>query len=954
MQAIICGQHFSFSDRSLVVSKSVGVYEIEFVFDSAWADWNKTAVFEGSGQTIEKVIVEGKAGIPWEVLQTDGPLKIGVYGTKGDGSIMPTVWGDKVIIKRGTPTGSTGTEPTPSIYAQILETANNAKETADEAYERAVTAQDSASASAESAATSAASASASAENASASASSASESASSASASAVTASTSADSASQSAAAAQVSASNASASETNASASETAAQASAGSASQSAANAATSAGSAAASASSATASASAAKTSETNAQTSASAAASSASGASANASAAAASAEAAQNSASAAQTAQTEAENAAGSVSALAAQIDTNTADISEIKAALTKYDDIARIIKITSTTTTLGDIATILGQVNTVGDHIFFDMSALGVMMYLCTIYIDTANNVYKVFDLVSGRYAEGTYDATILLTMATAQANGLAVQSQIDFLQNEIDELGGKSVIKNLDALGDMIQAGTSTDIISPGDTTDFNWIESVLGTTTNGLTVTCFDMDKFINGVGEAEESTYLFVYDGTNWTYENEVIVLSDFGLSLGGAPATGEVMTIRTTVNAVNYTFVGYDDFTPVDSNIAHNWCMEQTYAPLTKAYNTYESLFCVQEGKSIAAGKWYLPMHSYLKGKTFNCCFEIEEAIGGATKVQARSTGYDYITCTDATGASISNTYKPKALNFILYGTATAAGSNASVICLSDAEVESGGYTNMNTLNTDADDPVFVPGDFDKSALGNNCWPASNLRQWLGDDAAGDTFAPSYDNNCAASYVRGNGYLWGLDPRVKKLIQYAQIKWTSGYGNHDIESYQPATGTAPASDAPIFYDRSGEPGNWTYTALDPQPAAGDDVSGYFVHLSGFTQGQTYVSEDRVFLLSMKEMSFNIQTNEGNATDLYSEYTNGVLDNNAVASRAKYNKAGGTLNSYRWSRSAISGSAFNSRLVTSTGSGSSNGAVSANYYAPAFIIGKSGIAA
>lgn len=95
-------------------------------------------------------------------------------------------------------------------------------------------------------------------------------------------------------------------------------------------------------------------------------------------------------------------------------------------------------------------------------------------------------------------------------------------------------------------------------------------------------------------------------------------------------------------------------------------------------------------------------------------------------------------------------------------------------------------------------------------------------------------------------------------------------------------------------------------------------------------------------------------MKEMSFNIQTNEGNATDLYSEYTNGALDNNAVASRAKYNKAGGTLNSYRWSRSANSGYANPSRVVTSTGSHYGGNASSAYYYAPAFIIGKSGIAA
>ena len=42
-----------------------------------------------------------------------------------------------------------------------------------------------------------------------------------------------------------------------------------------------------------------------------------------------------------------------------------------------------------------------------------------------------------------------------------------------------------------------------------------------MLGTTTSGLTVNCTDMDKYIGGVGEAEEADYLFVYDGAAWTY-------------------------------------------------------------------------------------------------------------------------------------------------------------------------------------------------------------------------------------------------------------------------------------------------------------------------------------------------------------------------------------------------------------------------------------------------
>jgi len=669
--------------------------------------------------------------------------------------------------------------------------------------------------------------------------------------------------------------------------------------SASTATTKAGEASASATSAASSATAAASSATAAAGSASSAASSATAASGSASTATTKASEAAGSAAAAATAKGAAEEAAANVEASAAQIETNRQNIIALTAEIEKYDDLARIIKITSTTTTLGDIASTLNQVNTAGDHVFFDMSALGVMMYLCTIYIDTSNNVYKVFDLVSGRYAEGAYSPTMLLTMATAQANGLAVQSQIDHLQAEIDELGGKSVLANPEALADLIAAGSSTAMIDPGDKIELNWMASVLGTTTNGLTVTCSDIGAFADAIGEAEAATYLFVYDGSSWTYNGETITLADYGLTVAGTPATGEVMTIVTTVTSTSFDFVDYDGtgVTPSDPNVPHYWLLEQTYAPATKVFDTYESLFCIQAGMTIAAGKYYLPMYSYRSGKTFNVCFELPTAFGGEDKIQFRSGGYDSGAYVDASGASISGVYKPKNMTPIVCGSTTTLGAAIAITTMSTADAVAGGYTDLSTAYAAGTD--YVVGNFDTCALGNNTWPWSNLDQHLNDDTKGDNYTPSHDNDIPSAYNRTAGWLYGLDPRVKKHIQPATFKWTAGYG---------AIGT-------------------------------------------YVKDTTYDITRKVFLLSMKEMSFNINTSEGEITELYGEYTNNTLDNGAVAERAKYNKAGGTLNSYRWSRSANTGNANNSRGVYSSGSGSFNySAFSAYYYAPAFIFGKS----
>lgn len=131
MQITVNGQHIAIVDDTLV-SNSVNIYECEFEFDASWDGFSKTSVWQlNSDDPIEVVIDSGVAVIPHEVLENAGILRIGVYGTK-DEKVMPTVWLEKRKVCLGTPTGSIGTEPTPSIYAQILAVATEAKDIAEE------------------------------------------------------------------------------------------------------------------------------------------------------------------------------------------------------------------------------------------------------------------------------------------------------------------------------------------------------------------------------------------------------------------------------------------------------------------------------------------------------------------------------------------------------------------------------------------------------------------------------------------------------------------------------------------------------------------------------------------------------------------------------------------------------------------------------------------------------
>lgn len=538
--------------------------------------------------------------------------------------------------------------------------------------------------------------------------------------------------------------------------------------------------------------------------------------------------------------------------------------------------------ITSQSITLSQIRTMLDGINTNGEHAFFDVSALGASMYLCTIYLD--DEKYKIFDLVSGRYAEGPYDGNKLLTMCLVGAEPVATQSQIDHLQTEIDELGGIEKIKDWDQLGDIILSGDSPNYISAGDKIDVNWIKSVNGTTAHGLTVTCTDMQKFIDSVGEAEAKEYYFVYNGSSWTYNEEVVLIADFGISVSGTVQTGEVMTIVTTVDANSYTFVGYDKKTTVNPAVPHNWTLEKTYASNTIAVDAPESLFNLAAGKTLVAGNYKVHAPYYDLSPMIDVYFTIPNNITANGEVlQFPSTANHDVACIPG---SEDKYYIPSSIR--------PAYKNSNTYIAADIPVlynQTGEWIDISTV-----DGVTVTPAHMQAANGNNCYAHCNLRQYLNDDSATGAYAATNAFDRPSPYNFQKGFLYGLDPRVRKLILKCKTKFTAGYNNE-----------------------------------------------------GYIQNQTYEVEDDVCLLSLKEMSFNVETSEGETMDLYSEYCGNVLTNNPIAARAKYDKAGGTLNNYRWSRTTLITTAVYFRHVTSAGKHSASRAFSAYYFAPAFTIGK-----
>ncbi len=109
------------TEKDVLTSGSRNVYEVRFLFDGDWEGLIKTAVFHAGDRTFSvQIDNSGKCVIPWEVLLTPNRrLQIGIYGTRGTDTVLPTVWADIGVIQQGTTLGEMARPPTPGIYEQL-------------------------------------------------------------------------------------------------------------------------------------------------------------------------------------------------------------------------------------------------------------------------------------------------------------------------------------------------------------------------------------------------------------------------------------------------------------------------------------------------------------------------------------------------------------------------------------------------------------------------------------------------------------------------------------------------------------------------------------------------------------------------------------------------------------------------------------------------------------------
>ncbi len=119
----VSGQKLTIASAPVIASEGVNEDRVVFTIDSALSGYGLTAVFYKDGDEentyTAAVNASGIATVPWEVMDENGKIWIGLCGASG--SIRYTSEVIKYRIKKGKyATGSQSVTPTPSVYEQML------------------------------------------------------------------------------------------------------------------------------------------------------------------------------------------------------------------------------------------------------------------------------------------------------------------------------------------------------------------------------------------------------------------------------------------------------------------------------------------------------------------------------------------------------------------------------------------------------------------------------------------------------------------------------------------------------------------------------------------------------------------------------------------------------------------------------------------------------------------
>lgn len=283
---------------------------------------------------------------------------------------------------------------------------------------------------------------------------------------------------------------------------------------------------------------------------------------------------------------------------------------------------------------------------------------------------------------------------------------------------------------------------------------------KTVTATTTGstGISAASVTADTFVQKMGSAHGAIYEFTYDGHAWHYNGEPVTLSEYGISVTGNAAAGDVIEIAETTDKIVWDVVAHDYNVDPIGQYKHSMTLltHDCFVNSLQYDNTEALYFCAAQ---LAAGTYHFTLlegydTTYGGGKTYQFTLTKSVPANGVILFP-----WAYNTQASATKVSTYNSV-----------TETTAIETVSV-------TEGRGGTDLGT----ADGKTANMNHTHRIRYGSNNWKESAMRQFLNSAApAGQVWKSQTKFDRPPSWEKTQaGWMNGLDPEFLAVVGTAKI-------------------------------------------------------------------------------------------------------------------------------------------------------------------------------
>ncbi|MBR3585054.1 MAG: hypothetical protein IKO00_03425 [Oscillospiraceae bacterium] len=317
---------------------------------------------------------------------------------------------------------------------------------------------------------------------------------------------------------------------------------------------------------------------------------------------------------------------------------------------------------------------------------------------------------------------------------------------------------------------------GLAHTVVAPGETQIEVMKETAINASVSGsITGAAVNEDTFIAMVGEVKEGNYEFSYNGAAWHLDGEPVDLGDYGITITGTPASGDLIEVHETAGVVTFDVAAIDQHRPANPALKHSISLLCTEAVAGFPYCPTQAAIVVKSGKLDKNVDYYVEIPadydaSYHTGGNY-LSFRLSEDVpaGGQVMIpwayQQQLANVKIATYTAFSTTPIESNVSVTVKSTVTQGTDYSLGS------LTNGEIQEQTLAYSNS--------VVLLNNINRMRYGSNDARTSCMLQWLSSDAASGWHqqVSPFDRPQTTPTA---GFLHGMDPEFLQIIGKVKLR------------------------------------------------------------------------------------------------------------------------------------------------------------------------------